>query len=188
MIVRSTDSEDVASARTLQDRGVPFDEDEFERMRVDALGLSIHQNCEVPSTVFSFPNGYMIAAVIRNDSSRSLSPSRIRFDGPAWQSGIGLMKDPTGRKRLLGPPGDRLDGWGIRYGLILNYVITLKHIILLPGDFVKGVWLAEAQTVLPLEYHDRDLLKVDLTLFDQRGRYDRKPFWLTVERPDGRLG
>jgi hypothetical protein len=174
-----TDSEEVALARELRNRGVLFDEDEFERMRVDALGLSIHQNNDVPSTVFSLGHAiYVMSAVIRNDSSRALSPSRIRFDGPTWESGIGLMKNPTGsRKRLAGFPGDRLFG----DGLILNYLITLRRPILLPGDLVKGVWLAEGQAHMPCEYRDGDLLKVRVTLFDQRGRYDQKLFWLKVE-------
>ena len=132
MIGRLTDSEDVALARTLRDRGVPFDEDEFERMRVDALGLSIHQNWDVPSTVWSFPSCYVIAAVIRNDSSRSLSPSRIRFDGPPWQSKIALMKNPLGTRK------GRSDVFGIELfgcGILLNRIISEKHIILPPGDF-----------------------------------------------------
>ena len=55
MIEWPADSEEVALARELRDRGVLFDEVEFERMRVDALGLSIHQHWDVPSAAYSFP-------------------------------------------------------------------------------------------------------------------------------------
>ena len=152
-------------------------------MRVDALGLSLHQNWDVPSTVWSFPSCYVIAAVIRNDSSRSLSPF-LAFGSmaPPWQSKIALMKNPLGTRK------GRPDVFGVELfgcGILLNRIISEKHIILPPGDSVKGVWMAEGKTVLPLEYHDRDTLKIHLTLFDQRSRCDRKPFWVTVERsPD----
>jgi hypothetical protein len=181
VIRRPANSEEVTLALKLRDAGVPFDTYELERMRAEALGLSMLQSRNVESTVDSSgePTLYIINAVIRNDSPRSLSPSGIQFEGPAWEPGIALFKNPKWpRKRIDGFP-DVDAAYG---GQLLNYIITRKRIVLLPGESVTGIWLACGQAPVPYEYHDRDLLEIRVALFDQKGHCDQRSFWLTVNR------
>ena len=130
-------------------------------MRVDALGLSISQDFDIPNTFFELLGRtvYVLRAVIRNDSPRSLWPSHIQFAGPTWELGIDLLKNLCGWKRLSGLPdySDEIPG----DGLLLNYRMTRRH-TLFPGDSVKGVWMAMGRAPMPREYHDGDPVEVRL--------------------------
>jgi len=185
VIHRPATAEEFALACELRNGGVPFDEDEFERMRVDALGLSIYQNRDLPSTGFTLPSGetgYILNAVISNDSPRELSAVHIQFDGPTCGFGMCLLQDPrrkSPREYLYSFPDPRLAGF--EREVVLNHLITRRR-TLFPGDLEKGFLLVVGQAPLPSEYHDRYSLEVRLTVFDQKGRDYHKSFELMVER------
>jgi hypothetical protein len=180
-INKPTTTEELTLARDLRDRGVSFDEDEFERMEEDCRGLSILQNNDVPSSVFDLPSGgagFLFSALIYNESKRILSPKIVTFDDPPWEQQVILLPEP-GQKKPYCFPDPYPDVY--EREVVLNHLIGRSH-ILAPGAFVDGFLLAVGQNDIPLKYRDRSWLKVRVTLFDQNGRCQQAIFRLLIER------
>jgi hypothetical protein len=179
VIDKPTTTKELALARDLRDRGAPFDEDEFETMEEDCLGLSILQNCDVPSSVFDLPSGgagYLFSAVIYNESKRKiLSPRIVTFDGPPWEERVLLLPEPKQKKPYCFPDLPDI----FEREAVLNHIIGRKH-ILAPGAFIDGLLLAVGRNDIPLKYRG-GWSNSPVTLFDQNGRCQQKIFRLLIE-------
>jgi hypothetical protein len=182
-VIHRPNPEEFALASELRKCGVPFDEDQFERMRVDPCALSIRQG-GVPNRAFNlFPReaGFIFSVEISNDSSHNLSRVDIEFDGPFYEFGMRLLlpdRVKKSRKPFYSMPAPRLERY--ERDMVLNHLVNRRH-TWRPGKTVEGLLLAVAETRIPWEYYDRERLEVGVTVFDQRGRSDRKSFWLIVD-------
>jgi len=199
--------EDFALMRRLRDRGIPMDEYELEGIEVACRGLEICEDIDFPSTAFNLSSGgsgYELNVLIANDSERPLAPVHIGFEGPEWVNRMRLLPDP--HKQYAARRGNTLrqvrdeSGSSVDYSIARNtYVfptrprilqereIVLNHrvsrsCILYPGDSVEGLLLAVGEEPIPLDYRDREHIKVRLTVFDQHGRFHRALFHPMVER------
>ena len=169
----------------LRDRGVSFDEDELARMELDCSGLSLMQNCDLPSTAFAVPGGagYVFNAAILNESrSIFLAPSFIRFECPTWEIEICLLQDPkkkTPRENLYS--FSRARRYEFQREIVLNPLIGRRQ-TLAPGEVIEGYLLAVGRMAIPPQYRQHDRFDVRVALFDQWGRSDQQIFHLSVER------
>jgi hypothetical protein len=182
--------QEFARARRLHRRGIPLDPFELERMRNACLGLQIFANVNHPSLAFSLPEeraGYLLNAVLSNDSNRPIVPAHIVFEGPDGDSKIQLLPDPQKKNPRAWLPRRQnrsshrrhvaekityqfADGME-RYDrdAILNHRSSPRYAVY-PGELVEGVYLAVGENPIPRSYNDRDHFRIRLTLFDKTGR------------------
>jgi len=185
---RITTSEEFARARSLRELGLAFDGDEFERMRIESRmgsepsGLSIVQNCSLPSEALDIPGGagFAFQACIENISNQVLSPCTVLFDGPEWGCRMNLIPDPRRTEYpdlYFWDPRD----YGYHRDTVLNNCIGTRH-RLVPGEQLEGVILAVGDGAVPLNYGSYEKFQMGLTLFDQHGRAASCAFRLVIER------
>jgi hypothetical protein len=199
--------DDLAVVRRLRDRGIPVDEDRFQRMQAACAGLVILQ--DGPASVFDLSSGGTgceLYVVILNESRRPLVPVHIGFDGEDWATGMSLLPDPykvypAGRgnthRRVRDNSGYLADYSAARNAYVfpihshppkifpradvLNHRLA-RSCVLYPGESSEGWLLAVGQKPMPRGHRDGDRLKMRLTLFDQRNRFHRVTFLLIVQR------
>ena len=199
--------EDFALVRRLRDRGIPVDEQEFERMQSACAGLQISEDAGPLSTVFCLSSGgagCRLSVVISNESKRPLAPAHIGLEGPDGEMRMSLLPDPhkeyPARRGNTHRRVQDNSGCFVDYSSARNFYVfptqtpmpyprdeVLNHRIgrncfLYPGECWEGWLLAVGEKPIPPEYRDRDRLKIRLTLFDQRGHFRGATFHPMVQR------
>lgn len=175
----------------LRDRQIPMDGEALHRMQADSLGLVIQE--DGPGFVFNLPEGgagYVLCAVIYNDSQRCLSPAHVVFGGLDWQLRMQLLPDPRRENPLRLYRSQRRRGrWKDERSYCLAREVygfpgihshqytreeTLNHWVgpgrlLYPGDPpLEGLLLATGQELIPRSYADGDHIKMNIRIFDQK--------------------
>jgi hypothetical protein len=159
----------------LQGRNIPLDEEVLEDIRGGSRGLSIYEagGSVLESSVFDLDSGgsgLISTVAIHNDSNRPIWVHEFRL-GKLWHDAQFRWLDDPSRTSprtysySFPSPGPE----AFEREAVLNHRVGRAG-RLNPGGWLEGLLLGTAQTRMPDEWRDRQMLLTRLLVYDGRGR------------------
>lgn len=188
-------AKDLEHVSQLQDEGIPLDGEVLEEMRAADGGLELFQDPEtIQTSIFDLDSGqtgYMLSIKIHNESQRSIQLKEPRL-AILWREPDfhwlvdPLRKSPREYTYSLPDPAPV----GFERDAVVNHRFGRRDSRLDPDGWLEGLLLGVGREPIPEEYHDRQRIKMVLSIFDGRdNRYELNVVFGVIrsKRPSRRL-
>lgn len=159
----------------LRSQGIPLDGDVLREMEHACRGLYLYQTPNILETaVFDLPDGgtgFILGLGIDNESDRIIVVQEYRLTIPWHESEFRWLEKPWTKKPreyLYLFPSRELDGFEPE--VVLNHRLGREGRIL-PGPYFEGYLIGMGREPIPAEYGDRQFVRMQLSIFDQRARH-----------------
>jgi hypothetical protein len=170
----------------LQRAGVPLDLELLGDFKASSRGLSVFQTgSPVENTVSELDSGgsgYMLSVAIHNDSNRAVRLNEFRLELLWHDAQFCWLSDP-----FRASPRESNYSFPTPRSIEFPREVVLNHHLgnagkLNPGGSFEGLLLAAGEAPIPAEYHDGQILKMRILVFDSQSRCSASHCELWVER------